>query len=62
MKIGVWGDGDNLAGILGCKDVKLPIKYLELLLDAKYKDVKTWDPVIELCKRRLLGIENELSM
>lgn len=39
--------------MLGCKMVKLAIKYLGLSLRSSYKDEKTWNLVIEKFERRL---------
>lgn len=35
--------------------VQFPIKYLGIPLELRNKNMKTWDPVIELFDRRLLG-------
>lgn len=43
----------SLAKILGCKVTNLPIKYLGLPLGTKYKDVRTWEPIIDMFGRRL---------
>lgn len=53
MRLGDGNDATRLAIVLGCKKVELPIKYLGLSLDANYKDVGTWDPVIERFESRL---------
>lgn len=53
VKIGNKREEIMLAELLGCKAVRLSIKYLGLLLGSKYKDVKTWEPVINLFERRL---------
>lgn len=50
--IGV-GSAAPFAQVLGCKSNQLPIKYFEIPLDAKYKDGKTWDPIIDLFEGRL---------
>lgn len=41
VRIGDTRDEKQLVGVLGCKAVKLPFKYLGLLLEAKYKDSDT---------------------
>lgn len=51
-------DGLNtsrLTEVLGCKVVKLPIKYLGMPLDAKYKDMRMWDLIVARFERRLAG-------
>lgn len=42
-----------MALVLGCKATNLPIMYLGLLFGAEYKDVKTWEPIIEMFDRWL---------
>lgn len=41
VRIGDRRDGRSLARVLGCKVTNLPMKYLGLLLGAKFKDVNT---------------------
>lgn len=60
MKLGDRGDGDRLAAVLGCKYEEFSIKYLGLPLGAKYKDMRTWDPMIEMFERRLTRVEEKL--
>uniref|UniRef100_A0A2N9FIH8 Reverse transcriptase zinc-binding domain-containing protein n=1 Tax=Fagus sylvatica TaxID=28930 RepID=A0A2N9FIH8_FAGSY len=48
-------DLDNLATILGCKIVQLPINYLGLPLGAKFKSKTIWDPIVEKMERKLSG-------
>lgn len=57
MRIDDRRDDNNLARILGCKTVNLLVKYLELLLRFKYRNVKTWEPLIEIFERRLAGLK-----
>lgn len=42
-----------LSQVLGCKVSQFPIKYLGVPLGAKYKDSRSWDPIIELFQNRL---------
>jgi hypothetical protein len=44
---------DVLAGIMGCGVSLLPLKYLDLLLWASYKDKSIWNRVIEKIQRHL---------
>lgn len=39
VKVGGDGNGSRLARVLGCKASQLPIKYLGVSLEAKFKDV-----------------------
>lgn len=55
VRIGGNNDAGSFAEVLGCKEVKLHFKYHGVLLGAKYKYQITWEPVIELCKKRLVG-------
>lgn len=55
VRIGDKRDETSLAIVLDCKVSNLPIKYLGLPLRAKYKDVRTWEPIIEMFNRRLAG-------
>uniref|UniRef100_A0A2N9G614 Uncharacterized protein n=1 Tax=Fagus sylvatica TaxID=28930 RepID=A0A2N9G614_FAGSY len=45
----------QLAAILGCKTVQLPINYLGLPLGAKVKSKAIWDPILEKMERKLAG-------
>jgi len=49
------GDVVELASILGCGVALLPIKYLGLLLGAKYKDSHIWNSLIDNMENRLTG-------
>lgn len=53
VRISDRGDERSLATVLGCKVTTLPIKYLSLLLGVKFKDVKTWKPIMDLFEKRL---------
>ena len=53
--VGNVPDLDNLAAILGCKTVQLPINYLGLPLGAKFKSKTIWDPILEKMERKLSG-------
>lgn len=55
IRLGDRSDEARLTGVLGCKSVRLPIKYLGLPLGAKFKDLKSWELVVELFERRLAG-------
>ena len=46
---------EELADILGCKTLKLPMKYLGLPLGAKFKSKAIWNPIVEKIERRLVG-------
>jgi hypothetical protein len=54
-QVGNVPDLDNLATILGCKTVQLPINYLGLPLGAKFKSKMIWDPILEKMERKLSG-------
>uniref|UniRef100_A0A2N9FWK9 Reverse transcriptase domain-containing protein n=1 Tax=Fagus sylvatica TaxID=28930 RepID=A0A2N9FWK9_FAGSY len=49
--VGVVAELENLAAILGCKTVQLPITYLGLPLGANFKSKSIWDPIIEKMER-----------
>lgn len=53
-------DDDFFDGLMGCRTVKLPLKYLDVPLGARHKDSGIWDPVIELFKRRLASWKRNL--
>uniref|UniRef100_A0A2N9EJJ5 Reverse transcriptase zinc-binding domain-containing protein n=1 Tax=Fagus sylvatica TaxID=28930 RepID=A0A2N9EJJ5_FAGSY len=46
---------EELAGLLGCNQASLPMKYLGLPLGAKFKESTIWNPIIEKMDRRLAG-------
>lgn len=60
VKLGDRSDEARLASLLDCKSVRLPIKYLGVPLEAKYKDLKSWEPVVELFDRRLVGWKKKI--
>lgn len=44
------GDMNNmgeLVALLGCRQALLPVKYLDLLLGAKFKERTIWNPILE---------------
>ena len=51
--VGMLGCG--LVGMLGCRLSSLPLKYLGLLLGAKFKELPIWNPILEKMERRLAG-------
>jgi hypothetical protein len=53
--VGNVPDLGNLADILRCKTVQLPINYLGLPLGAKAKSKAIWDPILEKMERKLAG-------
>lgn len=55
VRIGDKGDENSFARVMGCETTKLPIKYFGVPLGVKYKDKKTWEPVIDMVKNRLGG-------
>ena len=38
---------EALVGMLGCGQSSLPLKYLGLLLGAKFKDLTVWNPILK---------------
>ena len=46
---------EDLADILGCQTLTLPMKYLGLPLGAKFKSKDIWNPIVEKMERRLVG-------
>uniref|UniRef100_A0A2N9I2D6 Reverse transcriptase domain-containing protein n=1 Tax=Fagus sylvatica TaxID=28930 RepID=A0A2N9I2D6_FAGSY len=55
VPVGEVPNMEELAGILGCNQVSLPMKYLGLPLGAKFKESTIWNPIIEKMERRLAG-------
>ena len=55
VPVGVVPNFEMLVDALGCKQGSLPMKYLGLSLDAKWKDRAVWNPIIEKVERRLAG-------
>lgn len=60
VKIGDKRDEQELARVMGYQAANLPIKYLGVPLGAKFKDQRTWEPVVETFERRLAGWKNNL--
>ena len=46
---------EDLADILGCQTLTLPMKYLGLPLGAKFKSKDIWNPIVEKMECRLVG-------
>lgn len=68
VRLGDEKDIDRQEKVMGCKVVKLPIKYLGLPLEANYKEVGMWNPVmarfektLERWKRTLLSKRGRLT-
>jgi hypothetical protein len=55
IPIGIVGNVQRLASLLGCRVSALPITYLGLPLGARYKSVRIWDDILERMERRLEG-------
>ena len=55
VPIGVVHNMDVLVEMLGCRQSSLPLKYLGLLLGAKFKELSIWNPILEKMERRLVG-------
>jgi hypothetical protein len=55
VPVGEIPNMEELAGILGCKQASLPMKYLGLPLGAKFKETTIWNPILEKMERRLAG-------
>ena len=53
--VGMVHNFDLLFSVLGYKQGTLPMKYLGLLLGAKFKDKTIWNPILEKIERRLVG-------
>ena len=45
---------EELAFILGCKVSHMSMKYLGLLLGAKFKSTEIWNPILEKMDKRLV--------
>lgn len=60
MRLGDGMDAIRLAKILGYRSVELPIKYLGLLLGAKYKCMATWDSVMVRFEKRLVRWKKDI--
>lgn len=55
IPIGRVGNVQELATILGCRVSSLPMTYLGLPLDARYKSIHICDDILERMERRLAG-------
>ena len=55
VPIGVVHNMDVLVGMVGCRQSSLPLKYLGLLLGAKFKELPIWNPILEKMGRRFAG-------
>jgi hypothetical protein len=55
VPVGSVPDLEELAGIMGCKIIQLPMTYLGLALGANFKSKLIWDPILEKMERKLSG-------
>jgi exonuclease III len=55
VPVGSVLDMEELAGIMGCKIIQLPMTYLGLPLGANFKSKSIWDPILEKMERKLSG-------
>ena len=55
VPVGSVPDLEDLAGIIGCKIIQLPMTYLGLPLGANFKYKSIWDPILEKMERKLSG-------
>ena len=53
--VGAVHNLEVLVGLLGCRQSSLPLKYLGLLLGAKFKDLFIWNLILEKMEWRLAG-------
>ena len=53
--VGAVHNLEVLVGLLGCRRSSLPLKYLGLLLGAKFKDLSIWNLILEKMEWRLAG-------
>ncbi|XP_015945602.1 uncharacterized protein LOC107470706 [Arachis duranensis] len=44
---------NNMCSLLGCKEAKLPVRYLGIPLGANPRLVKTWKPIIDKVEEKL---------
>ena len=51
--VGVVHNIELLVAVLGYKQGSLPMKYLGLPLEAKFKDMTIWNPILEKMERKL---------
>ena len=55
VPIGLVHNMNVLVGMLVCRQSFLPLRYLGLLLGAKFKELSIWNPILEKMERRLAG-------
>ena len=55
VPVGSVANMDDLAAIVGCKIIPLPMNYLGLPLGANFKSKSIWDPILEKMERKLSG-------
>ena len=55
VPVGVVHTFDLFLNVLGCKLGTLPMKFLCLPLEAKFKDKTIWNPILEKMEQRLAG-------
>ena len=55
VPVGVVHNIELLLTVLGCKQGILPMKYLNLPLDTKFKEKTIWNLIIKKMERRLAG-------
>ena len=55
VPIGVVHNMNVLVGMLVCRQSFLPLRYLGLLLEARFKELSIWNPILEKMERRLAG-------
>ena len=53
--VGAVHNLEVLVGLLGCRQSSLPLKYLGLLLGAKFKDLSIWNLILEKMEWILAG-------
>ena len=58
VPVGNVPDLEDLAGIMGCKIIQLPMTNLGLPLGANFKSKSIWDPILEKMERKLSGWEH----
>ena len=51
VPVGEIHNMDVLEWLLGCRHSSLHLKYLGLPLDTKFKEVSTWNPILEKIER-----------
>jgi hypothetical protein len=55
VPVGSVPDLEDLASIMGCKIIQLPMTYLGLPLGANFKSKSIWDSILEKMERKLSG-------